>query len=321
MLLGLTGLAGLTGCRTSPTVAAYVGQHEIGVDEISAAVDQRLDDPGIAAYAHGDRIGYARQVLTLAVTERVYEAAAEHYGVQVSDADVAQRIDTLLAGADPGPVYEQLAQEQGVNAEDVQENIRGQLVRERVAAAAGQADLSEAALQQRYQQTLGQLSKYQVGIITVPDQPTADAVRARLAANPAGYPAVAAQYPGTNTLPQITELSTDQVPAWLAGPMTSTPPGQAFTVPAVGTAGVVVGLVTGAVVPTFADVHDQLAQQAGQDAEQAGASLVQEVQSGMHITVNPRYGVLDKGRVVAGEGGVVQLLQDAGDKTAAAGGN
>jgi peptidyl-prolyl cis-trans isomerase SurA len=41
----------------------------------------------------------------------------------------------------------------------------------------------------------------------------------------------------------------------------------------------------------------------------------------MHITVNPRYGVLDKGRVVAGEGGVVQLLQDAGDKTAAAGGN
>ena len=38
-------VAGLSGCRTSPTVAAYVGDSTITVAELEAAVDQRRGRP------------------------------------------------------------------------------------------------------------------------------------------------------------------------------------------------------------------------------------------------------------------------------------
>ncbi|MCW2537181.1 MAG: uncharacterized protein JWQ26_2880 [Modestobacter sp.] len=313
LVVGLTGLVALTGCRTSPTVAAYVGEAQISVDALSTAVDDRLADPDIAAFAAGDRTAYARQVLGLEVTERVYAAAARRYDVEVSDADVADRIDALLAGAPAEAVYQQLAQQQGVNADDVRENIRQQLVRQRAAAAAGTGDLSDAALQQRYEQSRDQLAQVQLGIITVPDQATADDVLAQLTADPAGYPAVAAQHAGSNTLAETQAFTADQLPEVLAASVAATAPGQGFTQSVDQAGGIVVGFVAGTVVPAFADVRDQLAQQAESEADEAGAALVGNVRDDIRITVNPRYGVLDGDQVVAGTGGVVQLLEDAGN--------
>lgn len=320
ILVGLTGLVGLAGCRTSPTVAAYVGDAQVTVAELDAAVDERLADPDIAAFAAGDQIGYTRSVLSGLVTEQVYAVAARRLDVAVSDADVQQRIDQLLAGADQATVFGQLAKQQGVNAEDVRENIRQQLVRIRAAEDAGKADLSGAALRQRYEASRAQLSQLQLGIITVPDQATADAVLAQLTADPAGYPALAAQYAGNNTLPTIQAFGTDKLPQVLADSVAATQPGQGFTqaVPAAG--GVVVGFVAGTVVPPFADVRDQLEQQAASEADTAGAALVDGVRADLDITVNPRYGVLDKNQVVAGDGGVVKLIKDAATG-ATAGGN
>jgi peptidyl-prolyl cis-trans isomerase SurA len=320
-LVGLTALVALTGCRTSPSVAAYVGEEQISVDSVSAAVDERLADPDIAAFAGSDRTTYARQVLGLQLDERVYAAAAQRYDVQVTDADVADRIDVLLAGAPSDAVFTQLAQQQGVNADDVRENIRQQLVRQRAATTAGDVDLSEAALRQRYEQSRDSLAQVRLGIITVPDQTTADDVLAQLTADPASYPALAAQHAGSNTLAQPQAFAADQLgqlPPVLAGPVATTAPGQGFTAAVDQAGGVVVGFVAGRDVPAYADVRDQIAQQAASEADDAGAALVGKVRDGMHITVNPRYGVLDGDRVVAGTGGVVKLLEDAG--TAAAGG-
>lgn len=321
LVLGLAGLTGLTGCRTSPTVAAYVGDERVTVDTLDAAVNQRQADPDIATFAAKDEVGFTRQVLSLLVAERVYAQAAQHYQVHVSDADVSARIGELLAGNDPAAVYRQLAQQQGVNVADVRENVRQQLIRQRVAVAAGKADLSEAALRQRYQQGTGRLAQVQLGLITVPDQSTADAVRAQLTANPASYPALAAKYPGSATLPQISPLSPDQLPSVLSSAVAATAPGHTFTVPVAQVGGVVVGFVGETVVPPFADVHDQLAQQAVTDADKAGAALIEAFRNGLHITVNPRYGVLDAGKVVAGDGGVVKILTDAGTAAAQATGN
>jgi hypothetical protein len=321
LAVGLTALVALAGCRTSPTVAAYVGDDRISVDALSAAVDERLADPGIATFAAGDRTAYARQVLGLQVTERVYAAAARRYDVAVSDADVQDRIDTLLGGADENTVFQQLAQQQGVTAEDVRENVRQQLVRLRAATAAGKADLSDAALQRRYDDSRGQLAQVQLGIITVPDQATADAVLAQLTADPAGYPALAAQYAGSNTLPATRAFSAGQLPGVLTDSVAATPPGQGFTQAVAEAGGVVVGFVAGSDVPVFADVRDQLAQQAASEAEDTGTALVGDVRKSLGITVNPRYGTLDGDTVVAASGGVVQLLEDAGDATAGAGGD
>jgi peptidyl-prolyl cis-trans isomerase SurA len=321
LAVGLTGLVALAGCRTSPSVAAYVGDDRISVDALSAAVDERLADPDIATFAAGDRAAYARQVLSLQVAERVYAAAAARYDVAVSDADVQDRIDTLLSGADEATVFHQLAQQQGITAADVRENIRQQLVRLRAATAAGQADLSDAALQQRYADSRDTLARVQLGIITVPDQATADAVLAQLTADPAGYPALAAQYAGSNTLPAPQAFDAGQLPGVLAGSVAATPPGQGFTQAVPEAGGVVVGFVAGSDVPAFADVRDQLAQEAASEAEAAGATLVGDVRADIPITVNPRYGVLDSGRVVAGNGGVVQLLETAGGVTAGGSGD
>src|SRR4051794_18410151 len=94
-LLAVT-VSGLSACRTSPSVAAYVGDEQISVAELDAAVAERLSDEDIAASAEGNEDEFTRRVLTLLVQEKVYAAAAERYDVQVSDSDVRARIDELL---------------------------------------------------------------------------------------------------------------------------------------------------------------------------------------------------------------------------------
>lgn len=320
LVAGLAVAGGTAGCRTSPSVAAYVGDQQVSVAELDDAIAERLADPAIAAYAGADEVAFTRQVLSLQVGEEVYAAVARREGVEVSDADVRARIGQLLDGGDPATVFEQVAQQQGASEADVLENVRQQLVRQRLAQAAGQADLSEAALRERYEQARGSLAQVQLGLIVVPDQQTADAVLAQLVADPAGYPAVAAQHPDPNTLAEVQALSPAELPEQLAGPVAATPAGQGFTVPVPEAGGVVVGLVAAASVPEFAEVRDQLADQAASEADGAGAQLVAAARERLDVRVNPRYGVLDEGQVVAGDGGVVQLLEDAGDAgTAAAG--
>ncbi|WP_171058114.1 SurA N-terminal domain-containing protein [Modestobacter altitudinis] len=310
LLVGVAGLGGLAGCRNAPTVAAYVGESQVTVAELDDAVAQRLAVPDIATYAGDDESGFTRQVLSLQVGEEVYAAAARRYDVQVTDADVQARIGQLLAGNDPAQVYAQVAQQQGASEEDVVENVRQQLVRQQIAVAAGEADLSETALRDRYAAGQPALTTVELGIVTVPDQATADAVLAQLTADPAGYPAVAAQHAGDNTLPDVRSFTSADLPDVLAPSIAATQPGQGFTqaVPEVG--GVVVGLVRSVTVPSFEDARAQLAEQAASEADDAGLTLVTAVREDLDVTVNPRYGVLDEGRVVADEGGVVRLLED-----------
>src|SRR4051794_29286466 len=90
-LIALT-VSGLSGCRTSPNVAAYVGNEQITVAALDAAVDERLADPDIAAYAKGKEDEFTRRVLSLMVQEEFYDDAAEHFGVEVADDAVRARI-------------------------------------------------------------------------------------------------------------------------------------------------------------------------------------------------------------------------------------
>jgi hypothetical protein len=310
LLVGAAGLGPLAGCRTSPSVAAYVGDEQVTVAELDDAVAERLADPGIATYAGDDEAAFTRQVLSLEVAEEVYAVAARRYDVQVTDADVEARIAELLEGSDPADVYAQIAQQQGANREDVVENVRQLLLRSRLAEATGQADVSEEALQARYEQSRAALSTVEYGYVTVPDQATADGVLAQLTADPAGYPALAAQYAGPYTLAEIASDPVSQLPGVLAAQLSAAEPGQGFTLPVEQTGGVVVGFVRSVTVPPFEDVRDQLAEQAANEANEAGAALVTAVRDDLDVDVNPRYGVLDEGRVVAGGGGVVRLLSD-----------
>jgi hypothetical protein len=303
-------VSGLTGCRTSPNVAAYVGEEQVTVAELDAAVAERLEDPDIAAWAEGQEEEFTRRVLTLLVQEEIHAAAAERYDVQVDNDDVRQRITELLGNDDPDEVYGRLAQ-QGVGREDVFENIRQQMVRQQIAEQEGGAEgSSEAALRARYEEVREGLAKFSFGYITVPDDATAAAVLAQLTANPAAYPALAAQYPGSYTLPALETRTSEEIPPPLAEGVAAAAPNTGFSLPIPETGGVVVTFVSGMVYPEFEEVRPQLEEEAAVQTDKAGAELVDEVRSDLGVTVNPRYGVLDEGRLVAGEGGVVDILGD-----------
>ncbi|MCZ2836446.1 peptidylprolyl isomerase [Modestobacter sp. VKM Ac-2985] len=318
LLVGAAGVGSLAGCRTDPDVAAYVGEEQVTVAELDEAVDARLADPAIAAYAAGNEVGYTRQVLSLQVGAELHEEVAQRWDVEVPDADVRERITELLGGADPEVVFAQVAQQQGVTEVDVVQNVRQQMIRERAAVAAGLAELSEAALRERYEEVRAGLAQVELGLVTVPDQATADAVLAQLTADPAGYPALAAQYAGPNTLPQIEPRAPADLPEVLAGPIADTPAGQGFTLPLPEAGGVVVGFVRDVAVPTFEELRPQLAQVA---AAEAGIELVTELREDLDLVVNPRFGVLEEGQVVPADGGVVQLLEDAREDAAGVAGD
>jgi peptidyl-prolyl cis-trans isomerase SurA len=308
-LLAVT-VSGLTACRTSPNVAAYVGETQVSVSELESAVEDRLTDEAVAAFARTNEDMFTRRVLSLLVQEEVYAEATQRFDVEVSDDDVRARIDVLLAEDDPDAVYAQLA-DQGITRADVFENIRQQLIRQRIAQAEGRAQgLGDAALQARYEQVRESLAEVSFGYIAVPDQATADAVLAQLTADPAGYSSIAAQYPGSYTLPALERRAADQLPSVLAEGIATAAPNTGFTTPVQETGGIVVTFVEGTVYPSFEEVRPDLEAEAADAAEQAGIELVNEVRDDLGVTVNPRFGVLEEGQLVPNGGGVVDILGD-----------
>jgi hypothetical protein len=314
-------VSGLTACRTSPNVAAYVGDEQVSVAELDAAVADRLTDADVAAWADGQEDELTRRVLSLLVQEEIHAAAAQRYDVQVDDDDVRRRIAELLGNDDPDAVYGRLAQ-QGVARGDVFENVRQQMVRQQIAEQEGLSEgLSEAELRARYEEVREELAQVSFGYITVPDDAIATAVLAQLTADPAAYPALAAQYPGPTTLPTLETRTSDEVPPPLAEGVDAAAPNSGFSVAIPETGGVVVTFVAGPVYPEFEEVRPQIEEEAAGQADAAGADLVDRVRADLGVTVNPRFGVLDEGRLVSGEGGVVDILggDDASQAGAAAG--
>ncbi len=316
-LLMVLAVSGLTACRTSPGVAAYVGAERVTVTELESAVARRLEDPEIAAFAAGQEGSFTRQVLSTLVRGEVHRAAADRYGVQVRDDEVRRRIEGLLAGTDADAQYSQLAQ-RGIARADVFETVREQLLRQRIAEAEGEAQApTEAQLRTRYDEVREELAQFSFGYITVPDEATATGVLARLTADPASYPAVAAQYPGPTTLTALETRARDDVPPPLAEGIVAAAPNTGFTLAVPEAGGVVVTFVAGLVYPPFEEVRPQLEQEAAGAANEAGGRLVDAVREDLGVTVNPRYGVLEEGELVPGEGGVVDILEEGGVSGAA----
>jgi peptidyl-prolyl cis-trans isomerase SurA len=306
-------VSGLTACRTSPSVAAYIGDEQVTVTELEAAVEERTADEEVAAFAAGDEGQFTRQVLNVLVQERVHTVAAEQFGVEVSDSQVRSRIDELLGEDDPDTVYSQLAQ-QGVSRADVFETVRQQLLRREIAVAQGEVqEPSEEELQAQYEEVREGQAQVRFGYITVPDQATADTVAAAVEADPARYGALAQQYAGPYTLPELENRGLEEVPGPLVEQVQAARPNTAFTLPVAEVEGVIVAFVEGTVYPSFEEVRPQLEQQFSEAAEAAGTELVNGVREDLDVVVNPRYGVLeDTGELVPGGGGVVEILQDEG---------
>jgi hypothetical protein len=301
-------LVGLAGCRTAPNVAAYVGDTQVTVAELESAVDDRLEDPAIEQFAGEDRDGYTRQVLGTLVQDEVHREAAERYGVEVTDAEVRDRLEDIFAGRDLEEAYAGLAS-QGLSRQDALLLLRQQMIRLRIAEQEGLGDaLSDEALRERYEQRTAEATDIEFGYITVPNQRTANQVVAALEANPDRYADLAARYAGDFTLAETASRPLDQIPGPLAEQAADAEPGTAFAVPVEETGGIVVGFVGPA--PSFEELRPQLQQEAEGEVDQEASPLVVEVRDDLGVVVNPRYGELqDDGQVQPAEGGVVDLLE------------
>jgi uncharacterized protein YdbL (DUF1318 family) len=311
-------LVGVTGCRTDPNVAAYVGDARITESELDSAVHQRLEDPAIAQYAHGHEADYTRKVLGQLVDDQVYAKVAQRYGVTVSDDAVRARILEAIGAQDPEAVYGQLAAQQGISRTDVFALIRQQLIRQQIAEREGLGPgLSDQALRSQYEQSKQKYARFQLGLITVPDKATADAVVAQLDADPGSYAQLAARFPGQYTLPTLQTSTSDQLIPDLQAAVAAARPNTAFAVAVKEVPGVVVGFVGPIVYQSFDEVRGELEKQATTQMNAAAAKLVDQVRGDLDVTVNPRYGVLKDGAITAGDGGVVDIL---GDRAAGSGG-
>ena len=305
-------LVALAGCRTSPNVAAYVGDEQVTVAEFESALDARLADPAVETAAAADRQAYDERVLTQLIDDEVHARAAERYGVEVSDGDVQDRIRTLLGSDDPAQVFGQLAT-QGVSREDVSSSVRQQLIRLGIAEQEGLAEpLSAEALQARYEQVRGESAELDFGYITVPDERTAQQVVTALQAQPDRYAQFAARFPGTFTLPAVQPTPAAELPPPLAEQAAAAAPGTAFAVPVEETGGIVVGFVAGLVYPEFEELRPQLEQQATAEVDEAAAGLVDDVREDLGVETNPKYGTFEGGRVQPLGDGLVEILPTEG---------
>jgi hypothetical protein len=321
LAVGLVALAGVAGCRSDPGVAAYVGDEQVTVGELRTAVDTRLEDPALAEAATGREDEFTRLVLRRLVEVELYDRFAQRYGVTVDDGDVRARIDELLAGEDPEAVYAQAAS-QGVARADVFETVRQQVLRQRVAESQGLVGgLSEEELRAAYEEQAPSLAQVRLGYVNVPDQAAADAAVATLQADPGAYPAIAAQFPGETTLPEVTTRAPDQVPAPLADVVASAAPNSATSLTVPDLPGVLVVFVGEPAVPSFEEVRPQLEETARAGADSAAQQLVADVRAGIDVTVNPRFGVIEDGAIVPSDGGVVDILEEAGGTAPAAAGD
>lgn len=316
-VLSLLTILVLTGCRTEAAVAAYVGNQTISTDQLAAAVEQRMADENIAAVVEPGEADYQRAVLSQLVQQAIYQILSADYDVTVTDREVEDKLDELLAGdgqQDVEAVYSRLANEQRLSQLDVRENVRQALTREAIAAEEGlDGPIQEPALRERYEQIKDQISTIELGILTVPDQETADETLAALIEDPASYEALATTYFGPDTLPSVTSSPVSDVPPELLPSVAQTAVGQGFTVDIPRTGGIVVGYVASLDVPQFEDVRDQIRVEAASGVDAAVGEIVAEFVSGLDIDINPRYGSLEEGRVVPGTGGgVVRILEDAG---------
>jgi peptidyl-prolyl cis-trans isomerase SurA len=310
---------GLTGCRTDPNVAAYVGGEAISVRQLDDAVATRASTPEMGSYVAAHRDTYPRQVLGLLVTQQVYADAEQHFGVQVGDDAVRTELDQRLSGRDADQQYASAAA-QGFSRQDVFETIRQQLVLLEIAHAQKLDDaLSDASLRAAYQQQLPSLTQKQLGTIQTADQPTADAVVAQLDADPGAYGTVAAAHPGDYTTPSLQAVPAGQLPAQLADGVNRAAPNSAFSI--AGPAGGVVVVFVGPTTTTsFEEARPQLAAAASSTVETAAQKVVDSYRSSLSVEVNPRYGVLGtNGQLGDPSGGAVQLLGDAAPSGAAAG--
>lgn len=304
--LGAVGIAaalGLSGCTSSPGAAALVGDSRISVDTLQAAVNRALADPQLAQLA-SDRVGFARQELARLIEDRVVAAAARARGITATPAEVDRTIQQFTQQAGGRPALLQQAAQSGIAASELPRVVYSFVLQQKLGdQLVANVQVSDAQLQQAYQQNIDQYDQVRASQILVKSKPLAQRLLATVRAHPDRFATLAKRFSlDTSTASRGGDLgfqgrSGYNDPAFAAAVFRAKV-GAPFVVHT--QLGYEVVRVLAHRRQPLAQVTDQLRQQvlAGMRSQLIGDALKAEA-ARLGVHVSPRYGVwnADKGAV------------------------
>lgn len=187
----------LSGCgdgRLQPGAAALVGSDRIATDDLQRRVEQVLVDPQAEQELGADRAGLQRLLLDRLVKRRLLAAAAAQRGVTVTDGDVADRYQLILAQNGTRAALEANAARSAISPQDLDAYLRDLVVAEALGASlvAG-VEVPPEQLRAAYQQNLASYDRVRARHILLPSEAAARAVLAEVQRDPTRFAALAAR--------------------------------------------------------------------------------------------------------------------------------
>jgi foldase protein PrsA len=287
----------LSACSAFDTAAATVNGRKIDEGRFVRQLDFVLADPGFAEQFPGaqgveQRKVEARNLLTFLIHQELVQTYAEEHDLRATTEEVQAQIDALIAQLGGRETYEQQLRQSGATAGDVEELIREQILRGKVADAVVEEQVTDDQLQQIYQDRLAEFTQVRVSHILVRSQELARKILED--ATPKTFARLARRFsedPGS--APQGGDLGL-QRPADLVDPF-----GQA-------TLEIPVGEIGGPVQTEFGFHIIYVQDRQAQPFEDVQADLLEEIRGqvfttwllgrveGAEIRVNPRYGYFDE---------------------------
>jgi foldase protein PrsA len=287
----------LSACSAFDTAAATVNDRKIDEERFVRQLDFVLADPGFAEQFPGaqgveQRKVEARNLLTFLIHQELVATYAEEHDIRSTTDEVQGQIDGLIAQLGGREIYEAQLRQSGATAEDVEDLIRQQIVRGKVADAVVEEQVTDERLQQIYQDRLAEFTQVRVSHILVRSQEQARKIADD--ATPKTFAKLARRFSeDPASAPQGGDLGL-QRPADLVEPF-----GQA-------TLEIPVGQIGGPVQTEFGFHVIYVQDRQTRPFEDVQGELLEEVRGqvfttwllgrveGAEIRVNPRYGYFDE---------------------------
>jgi parvulin-like peptidyl-prolyl isomerase len=277
--------------------AATVDERQIEEDTFVRQLDFVLADPRFAQQfpgAEGDeqRKIEARNLLTFLIHQQIVQDYADEHGISVSQEEVQQQLDLLITQLGGRQAFDAQIRQSGATTADVEELVRHQILRQKVADTVVAEEVGDEQLMQTYEERIAEFTQVRVSHILVDDEEKARDILKD--ATPGNFPELARKFskdPGSAQ--QGGELGL-QRPADLVEPF-----GQA-------TLDIPVGEVGGPVETEFGFHVIWVQDRETQPFEDVRGQLLEEVRGqvftewlverleGSEIRVNPRYGYYDR---------------------------
>jgi parvulin-like peptidyl-prolyl isomerase len=294
-LLTAAALSACTG--VFDVAAAVVNGRKIEEERFVRQLDFVLADPAFAQQFPGpqgveQRKVEARNLLTFLIHQQIVEAYAEDKGIDVSQDEIDAQFDGLVAQIGGQQAFQAQIRRSGATTADVEDLVRQQIIRQKVADAVVSEQVTDDQLMQAYEDRLAEFTQVRVSHILVRTEKEATDVKKK--ATPGNFAELARKFskdPGS--APQGGDLGL-QRPSDLVGPF-----GEA-------TLKIPVGQIGGPVKTEFGYHLIYVEDRESTPFEEVRPQLVAELRGQVFtdwllarlkdadVRVNPRYGYFDQ---------------------------